>query len=95
MEAEIPLKVVEDLLTSFISGALGMDMHERIHQYKRLPTWHRQKLESLLKENVTWLSWTTALGIIVAAGRYDLKPSVTPGWKYATVTAREFTMTGH
>lgn len=71
MGVEISQRVVEDLLTSFMSAALGLDMHERMEQLDALPMWYRQRLEPLLKENGTWIAWTTGLGVVTATGRYD------------------------
>jgi len=71
MEAEVSQKIVEGLLTSFMSAALGLDMHERIEQLERLPTWYRERLEVILRENLTWVAWVTSLGVIAATGRYD------------------------
>jgi hypothetical protein len=71
MEAEVPRKFVEDLLTSFLSAALGLIMHERVEQFEKLPTSYRQKIEALIGQDVIWVAWLTALGVVAATGRYD------------------------
>ena len=71
MKAAVSRKFVEDLLTSFLSAALGLNMHERIEQLERLPASYRQKIDALLSEEVIWVAWMTALGVVTATGRYD------------------------
>jgi len=71
MEAEVPRKFVEDLLTSFLSAALGLSMHEPIEQFEKLPASYRQRIEALMGEGVIWVACMTALGVVAAAGRYD------------------------
>ena len=71
MEAEVSRQFVEDLLTSFLSAAVGLHLLERIEQPERLPTSYRRTIESLLGENVIWVAWMTAPGIAAATGRYD------------------------
>jgi hypothetical protein len=71
MEAEVSRQFVEDLLTSFLSAALGLNMHERIKQLERLPASYRQKIDALLCEEVIWVAWMTAPGVVAATGRYD------------------------
>ena len=71
MEAEVPRKFVEDLLTSFLSAALGLSMHERVEQFEKLPTSYRQKIEAFIGQDVIWVAWMTALGVVTATGRYD------------------------
>lgn len=71
MEATVSRKSVEDLLTSFLSAALGLNMHERIEQLERLPASYRQNIDALLSEEVIWVAWMTALGVATATGRYD------------------------
>jgi hypothetical protein len=71
MEAEVSRKFVEDLLTSFLSAALGLNLHEPIEQLERLPPSYRQKLDALLSEEVIWVAWMTALGVVAATGHYD------------------------
>lgn len=46
MEAEVSRQFVEDLLTSFLSAALGLELNERIEQMERLPVSYRQKNRS-------------------------------------------------
>jgi len=54
-----------------MSAALGLEMQQRIEQLERLPTAYRERLEGIVEENVSWVAWETALGVIAATGRYD------------------------
>jgi hypothetical protein len=47
MEGKISRKSLEDFLTAFFSGALGLELHERIEQLEKLPARHRERLEAL------------------------------------------------
>jgi hypothetical protein len=71
MEAEVPRKFVKDLLTSFLSAALDLSMHEPIEQFEKLPSSYRQRIEALIGQDVIWVAWLTALGVVAATGRYD------------------------
>jgi hypothetical protein len=75
MEAEVSQTIVEGLLTSFMSAALGLEMHERVERLERLPAWYRERLEVVPKETLTWVAWVTSLGVIAATGRYDQERS--------------------
>jgi hypothetical protein len=74
MEGEISRKTVEHLLTSFMSGALGLKLHERVEQLEKLPALHRERLEAL-EESPIWVAWVTSLGVVSATGRYDPEQS--------------------
>src|ERR1700730_9865106 len=72
MEAEVSHRlIIEDLLTSFLSSAVGLNLYERIEQWERLPKGHRHSLEVRSDEPVSWIAWTTDAGVIIATGRYD------------------------
>jgi hypothetical protein len=75
MEAEVPRKLVEDLLASFLSAALGLSMHERVEQFEKLPASYRQKIEAPIGKDVIWVAWVTSLGVVAATGCYDLERS--------------------
>jgi hypothetical protein len=75
MEAETSRGLLEDLLTSFLSVAVGLNLLERIEQPERLPTSYRRTIESLPGENVVWVAWRSAAGVVAATGRYDLERS--------------------
>ena len=64
-------RLVEDLLTFFLSAAVGLELQERIDQLERLPTGHRHRLAVSSDEPVTWIAWATDAGVVIATGRYD------------------------
>ena len=74
MEVEVPRKLVEDLLTSFLIGALGLKLHEPIDQLEKLPARHREAFAAL-EETPIWISWVSSLGVLSATGRYDPEQS--------------------
>jgi hypothetical protein len=65
---------IEDLLSSFLSGALGLELRQRIEQHENLPARHRETLEAL-EESAIWVCWVTNLGVVSATGRYDPEQS--------------------
>jgi hypothetical protein len=75
MEGEAPRKLVEDLLTAFLSGALGLELHERIDTLERLPLNHRERFQAIAVEPIIWVAWVTSLGVVSVAGRYDSEQS--------------------
>ena len=70
MEAEVSGQFVEDLLTSFLSAAVGLDLRERIKQFEKLPTSCRRTIESP-PNTLVWVAWISAPGVVVATGSYD------------------------
>jgi len=76
VHAEISRTFVEDLLTSFMSAALGLEMEQRIEQLERLPTGYRERFEGISEEGAPWVAWATGLGVIAATGRYDHERSL-------------------
>src|SRR5258708_9099701 len=70
MEAEIPGQVVEDLLTSFLSAALGLELHVSIDTLERLPLNHRDRLQAVAVERIIWVAWQTNLGVVLPTARY-------------------------
>jgi hypothetical protein len=71
MEAEVSRQLVEELLTSFLSAALGLELHVSIDTLERLPLNHRERFQATAAEPIIWVSWRTNLGIVAATGRYD------------------------
>ena len=65
---------IEDLLSSFLAGALGLELHQRIEQLEKLPAPHRGRLE-VLEESPIWIAWMTERGVVSATGRYDAEQS--------------------
>src|SRR5712664_3914681 len=65
---------VEDLLSSFLSGALVLELHQRIEQLEKLPASHRERLAAL-EESPIWIAWVTDRGVVSATGRYDPEQS--------------------
>jgi hypothetical protein len=63
--------LVEDLLTAFLSGALGLELHMSIDTLERLPPVHRERLQTIGVESVIWVGWQTNVGVVAATGRYD------------------------
>jgi hypothetical protein len=71
---EASRKFVEDLLTAFLSGALCLELHQRIEQVEKIPASHRERLAAL-EDSVIWIAWVTNLGVVSATGRYDPEQS--------------------
>jgi hypothetical protein len=71
---DISQKLVEDLLSSFLSGALGLELRQRIEQLEKLPAPHRERLAAL-EEILIWIAWVTERGVVIATGRYDPEQS--------------------
>ena len=65
---------IEDLVSSFLSGALGLELRQRIEQPDKLPASHRERLAAL-EETAIWIAWVTNLGVVSATGRYDSEQS--------------------
>jgi hypothetical protein len=74
MEGKVPRKLVEDLLSSFLSDALGLDLHQRIVQLEKLPAQHRERFAAV-EESPIWIAWVTERGVVSATGRYDAEQS--------------------
>jgi hypothetical protein len=73
-EGEISQKLIEDLLTSFLCNAVGLDLHQRIEHLEKLPGPHRERLEAV-EENPVFVAWVTNVGVVSATGRYDADQS--------------------
>jgi hypothetical protein len=67
--------LVEDLLTSFLTNAVGLDLHERIVELEKLPKSHRLLMQPEVGAESIWVSWRTSIGIVSATGRYDPEQS--------------------
>jgi hypothetical protein len=74
MEVEASRKLIEELLGFFLSGAVGLELRERIAQMEKLPGSHRERL-SALEESPIWIAWVTSVGVVSATGRYDAEQS--------------------
>ncbi len=74
MDAEVSRRLIEDLLASFLSAAVGLELQERIEQLEKLPARHRERLEAL-EERAIWIAWETSVGAVTATGRYDPEQS--------------------
>ncbi|SRR5258708_38311289 len=79
MEAEVSRQLVEDLLTSFLNSALGLELHVNIDKLERLPPNHRERLQATAVEPIVWVAWQTSLGVVAATGRYDRDQSLCLG----------------
>ena len=71
MEASISRQSIEDLLTSFLSAALGLELHLGIDKLERLPVAHRERFQAIATEPIIWVAWDSDQGVVVATGRYD------------------------
>jgi hypothetical protein len=69
-EPEVPREIIADLLTSFLFGALGLELIENIDRLQRLPVEHRKRLREIQAEDLTWVAWRTDRGVVAATGRY-------------------------
>jgi hypothetical protein len=70
----ISRKLIEDLLSSFLSGALGLRLLQRIEQLEKIPSPHRERLLAL-EESAIGIAWVTDRGVVSATGRYDPEQS--------------------
>ena len=70
-EGEIWRKLVGDLLTSFLIGALGLELRANIQDLKKLPASHRLRIQSGIDGETVWVAWQTNVGPVAATGRYD------------------------
>ena len=65
---------VEDLLSAFFSGALGLELRERISVLEKLPAGHRERLAAM-EDSPIWIAWVTERGVVSATGHYDAEQS--------------------
>jgi hypothetical protein len=63
--------LVEDLLTSFLKHAVGLEMHERILKMEKLPKSHRLSAQPEANGEPIWVAWVTEKGVVSATGSYD------------------------
>ena len=63
-------QLVEDLLSSFLFGALGLELFVNIDKLERLPSVHRKRLQAIATEHLAWVAWQTDRGVVAATGRY-------------------------
>ena len=67
--------MVEDLLTSFLKNAVGLDLHERIVDLEKLPKSHRLLVQPDASGDLIWVVWRASVGIVSATGRHDPEQS--------------------
>ena len=67
---DAPGELIADLLTSFLFGALGLELIRNIDSIDRLPHDHRKRLQAIATEQLTWVAWQTDRGVVEATGRY-------------------------
>jgi hypothetical protein len=65
-----PPQLIEDLLTSFLFGALGLELRININKLERLPAEQRKRLKEVAAEKLAWVAWQTDRGVVAATGRY-------------------------
>jgi hypothetical protein len=75
MEASVSRQFIEGLLTSFLSAALGLELHVSIDKLERLPEAHRERLQALETEPIIWVAWESNRGVVIATGNYDADQS--------------------
>ena len=66
---------VENLLTGFLSGALGMELIVRLKDLNDLPKAWRTQVQLAENSGDAWIAWSTRCGPIAAWGRCDLQGS--------------------
>ena len=71
-EGDISLKLVEDLLTSFLTDALGIELLVNIEDLEKLPASHQLRLQQGVDAKLAWVAWHTNVGVVAATGCYDL-----------------------
>jgi hypothetical protein len=74
-EAHISRQFVEDLLTSFLTGALGFELLVNIEDLEKLPASYQLRLQPGVDAKLAWVAWHTNVGIVAATGCYDLDQS--------------------
>jgi hypothetical protein len=70
-QADIPLKLIEDLLTSFLIGALDLELHVNIEHLEELSASPQLQIKPGGDAELVWVAWRTNVGIVAATGRYD------------------------
>jgi hypothetical protein len=76
-EEDVSRKLIEDLLTSFLIGALGLELHVNIEELETLPASRRLRLQLEVEDDaeLVWVAWQTNVGVVAATGRYDHEQS--------------------
>jgi hypothetical protein len=67
---EVPPQLIEELLTCFLFGALGLELRVKIDTLRRLPVDHRKRMQTIAAEHLAWVAWQTDCGVVAATGRY-------------------------
>ena len=67
--------MVEDLLTSFLKHAVGLELHDRIFKLEKLPKSHRLLVQPEADGEPIWIAWATDRGVVSATGHFDVDQS--------------------
>ena len=67
---EVAREFIEELLTAFLFGALGLELLDKIDTLAGLPLEHRRRMQTIAAEHLPWTAWQTDHGIVVVTGRY-------------------------
>jgi hypothetical protein len=62
---------VDELLALFVTAALGLTLHRRIHAPGDLPSEHRGCLVDSAGRPQSWISWHSDRGVVSACAFYD------------------------
>jgi hypothetical protein len=66
---------VENLVTGFLSGALGMELIGRLSNLKDVPSVCWSRLNLIEEVAGAWIAWSTRHGAVAARGRLDIEGS--------------------
>ena len=68
---------VENLLTGFLSGALGMELIVRLSNLQDVPSvcCSRLDLINIIEVAGAWIAWSTRYGAVAAKGSLDIEGS--------------------
>ncbi len=67
---------MESLLAGFLTGALGMELRERLTDIAELPAACCALVRLAEESGHTWKAWSTPKGPVAAFGQYDLHGSI-------------------
>jgi hypothetical protein len=66
---------MENLLTGFLSGALCVELIDRLENFEVLPSVCRRHSQAAEGSGGAWIAWSTASGPMVAWGSVDIHGS--------------------
>jgi hypothetical protein len=66
---------LENLLTGFLVGALGVELKAQVHDLTQLPEDYRTRVCKAESQGRPWTAWSTDRGLIAVWGEYDLAAS--------------------